>query len=330
MLNNLINNKRKNESDIKIIYKNDLDFPPLLREINDLPEKLYVKGNIKKLLEMSQENSEGKILCVVGARKYSNYGKEAIEQLISGLKGYNICIVSGLALGIDSIAHRAALEAGLYTVSFPGSGLDSSVLYPTMHSRLAEEIVEAGGALLSEFELLQRGADWTFPKRNRLMAGISHAVLVVEAELKSGTLITSKYAVDYNRDVGAIPGQIFSPLSAGPHMLIRLGATPITCADDILELLGFERKDSIKNGVDKDGINRDKNDKQNTLDLDNLRFRNLGENEKKILKSLHIESKNKDALARELNIDARLVNTLISSLELEGFVKEEMGVVRRV
>ncbi len=291
------------------IFKNHEKFPKLLREISDPPEKLFIRGNIDPL-----QDPHIKILCVVGSRKYSNYGKEVVEKLIAGLRGYNICIVSGLALGIDSIAHRAALEAGLYTIAFPGSGLNEDILYPALHKRLAEEIVESGGALLSEFEMGQIAAPWTFPKRNRLMAGISHATLVIEAELKSGTLITSKYATDYNRDVGAVPGNIFSPLSTGPHMLIRLGATPITCVDDLLELLGFARREG-----------------QSKLPLvDDPRFSLLSESDKKVVSFLQRGSVSRDALGRELEMDTRILNTILTSLELDGWVKEVEGVVKLV
>ncbi len=292
-----------------IIYKTDKNFPPLLREINDPPKQLYVRGNIDPLLDPTM-----KILCVVGSRKYSNYGKEVTEKLITGLKGYNICIVSGLALGIDSIAHRAALEAGLYTISFPGCGLDPSVMYPSSHARLAEEILTAGGALISEFEPLQIAMKWTFPQRNRLMAGISHATLVIEAGLISGTLITSKNATDYNRDVGAIPGNIFSPQSAGPHMLIRAGAMPVTCVDDLLELLHFARREG-----------------QSSLSFfENPKFNTLSIIEKKILTFLQRGPTNKDIIMHELDLNASNLNMFISSLELEGFIKEESGMMRIV
>jgi len=300
----------------QIIFKKDSNFPPLLKEINDPPDKLYVKGNVEKLLDKNM-----KILCVVGARAYSSYGKEVVEKLISGLRGYNICIVSGLALGIDSIAHRSAMDNGLYTIAFPGSGLDPEVLYPATHLRLAEEITKSGGALLSELEPDTQSAPWTFPKRNRLLAGISHATLVIEAELKSGTLITSKYATEYNRDVGTIPGNIFSPLSAGPHMLIRLGATPITCPDDLLEFLGFARREGQSSlPLEKSELN---------LQI-NSRLQNLSENEKKIIHLLQIEPRNKDSISRELGIDAQKTNMYISILEIEGLIKEENGVVKIV
>ena len=148
--------------------------------------------------------------------------------------------MSGLALGIDSIGHRSALKAGLPTVAIPGSGLSDKVLYPHSHRLLAEEIVEKGGCLLTEFPDDYPSYPINFPQRNRIIAGMSHATLVIEAELKSGTLITSKYATEYNRDVLTVPNSIFSKTSEGPHMLLRLGATPITQSSDIVSALGLQ------------------------------------------------------------------------------------------
>lgn len=285
--------------EISTIKKQDL--PPLLKEITDPPEKLYIKGSLPP--------PNMKFLCVVGARKHSSYGKETTEKLLAGLKGYNICIVSGLALGIDSIAHRTALDNNLKTIAFPGSGLDPKVLYPQTHARLAEEIVSSGGALLSEFEMTQEGAPWTFPQRNRLMAGISHATLVIEAELQSGTLITSKFATDYNRDVGAVPGNIFSSLSKGPHMLLGLGAKVVTSSDDILELLNMK----------KEGEKNEGKILQNPIPP------NLGENEKKILEYLSIEPLSKEGLILKGGFTAQELNLAISTLEIEGLIIEYGG-----
>lgn len=277
-------------NEIKIITEKEIPYP--LKEIPQPPKKLYIKGMLPK------EGS--KVLCVVGARKHSSYGEEVCRKLILGLKGYNICIVSGLAVGIDGIAHRAALDAGLQTVAFPGSGLDEKILYPARHARLAEEIVYENGGLISEFEMDQTGAYWTFPQRNRLMAGISCATIVIEAELKSGTLITSKLATDYSRDVGAVPGQITSKLSEGPHMLIRLGATPITCSEDILEMLGFNRPE--KGLIQKE------------LPL------NLSGNELKIVQALKIEPSTNEALIMKTGLSARELHEAISSLEIQNII----------
>ncbi len=309
---------------LNLISQSDPLFPPILREIADPPEKLYTRGNIETLAEMARaadpgDPYNGRVLCVVGSRKNSHYGKDVVEKLIAGLKGYPICIVSGLALGIDSIAHRAALEAGLYTVAFPGSGLDESVIYPSSHKKLAKEILDKGGALISEFWPNQHCDYWTFPSRNRLMAGVSHAILVIECDLQSGTLITSARATDYYRDVGAVPGDIFAPLSAGPHMLLNKGATPVSSVDDLLELLDFPRRDTGGQSTLPFGA-----------DHTDPRFQSLPELDKKVISFLQRGAVSKDALVRELNLDPKIVNMILSSLELEGFIKEEEGVVRVV
>jgi DNA processing protein len=294
-------------NEIKTIYPEE--FPPLLKQINDPPKQLHIQGNLDPLFDETF-----KILCVVGTRRYSHYGKEVVHKLISGLRGYNICIVSGLAYGIDSIAHRAALDAGLPTVAFPGSGLDPSVLYPQAHKKLAREIVEKGGALVSEFDMLQHSDKWTFPSRNRLMAGVSHGVLTIECSMKSGTMITTKNAAHYNRDVAAVPGSIFSPLSAGPHYLIGEGAMAVTCTDDLLEFLGFARR----NG-------------QTRLPLgENPQFQLLPEADKILVRYLEKGPRSKDQLVEELGIDPQTLNRMLSALELDGFIKEEGGVMRVV
>src|SRR3989344_4229725 len=215
---------------------NKKDFPPLLLEIPDPPKSMRIIGKIPQT---------EKYLAVVGSRKYSEYGKAVCEKLLEGLRGYSITIVSGLALGIDSIGHRSALRAGLPTVAIPGSGLADKFLYPPSHKKLAEEIVESGGCLMTEFPDNEPSYPSNFPQRNRIIAGMSNATLVIEAELQSGTLITSKYATEYNRDVFTVPNSIFSKTSEGPHMLLRLGATPITQSSDIVTALGLRPRDEL-------------------------------------------------------------------------------------
>ncbi|MFA6338706.1 MAG: DNA-processing protein DprA [Candidatus Paceibacterota bacterium] len=275
------------------------EFPELLKEIPDQPKTLYLQGNLPSY-------EENKFLCVVGSRKYSNYGKEVCEKLISGLRGYPIVIVSGLALGIDGIAHRAALDAGLKTVAVPGSGLNPNVLYPSTHRGLAQKILENDGALLTEFEPNFHATVWSFPQRNRIMAGLSHAILIIEAELKSGTLITSRLATDYNRDVLTVPGSIFSKNSEGPNMLMRLGATPITSSKELLEALGFnEEATATKN------------------------YSDCSELEIKVLKLLEVPI-SRDELLRTLEIPVSEANALISILEIKGFIKESAGEIHLV
>jgi DNA processing protein len=207
------------------------EFHPLMNEMNDPPKALWIAGKLP---------SPGvKMLCVVGARGYSAYGHEVCTSLINGLTGYPVCIVSGLAMGIDTIAHEAALAAGLQTIAFPGSGLSYEVLYPQRNRHLALHILEAGGALVSELPPDTRPAPFTFPRRNRLMAGSSHMTLIIEGNDRSGTNITARLALDYNRTVCAVPGSIFSPLSHAPHELIKGGAYPVTRPKDVLDLLGI-------------------------------------------------------------------------------------------
>lgn len=208
-------------------------WPEKLQHIADPPEELWIRGNMP---------SDMHWLCVVGPRQHSAYGARACTSLIEGLAGYPIGIISGLALGIDALAHSLALEHGLTTIAVPGSGLDDSSIYPRAHLDLAHRITESGGCLLSEYPPGTRAAPWTFPRRNRIMAGIADAALIIEGGEKSGTLITARLALEYDRDVLVVPGEIFSPLSVGPLGLLQYGATPIVCAEDILHALGVNPK----------------------------------------------------------------------------------------
>ena len=276
-------------------------FPKVLLEIPQPPENLWYIGELpdEKLI----------YLCVVGSRKFTSYGKEACEKIIEGLKGYPFAIVSGFAMGIDTIAHRKAMQVGLKTVVFPGSGLSDSAMYPKTNVQLIREVVKNGGCLFSEFEPEFKATQWSFPMRNRLMAGLSRAVLVIEGEEKSGTMITARLATEYNRDVFAVPGSIFSPNSKGTNRLIKQGATPITCADDVLEALGFE-------------IKKDEQ-KQASLFLD------LSPEEKMILKLLR-EPVPRDDLIRATKMPTSTANTILSVMEIKGIIKEELGEIRLV
>lgn len=203
----------------------------LLHEIPKPPKQLWYEGSLP--------TKDLTLLAVVGSRDYTSYGKEVIEYLISGLKGYPVGIVSGLALGVDALAHEAAIKHGLYTLAVPGSGLSEKVLYPTQNRPLAREILASGGGLLSELSPDTKAAPWTFPMRNRIMAGMCPATILIEASEKSGTLITARLAVDYNRELMAVPGSIFSKNSHGTHQFLKLGATMVTEATDILAVLNI-------------------------------------------------------------------------------------------
>lgn len=271
-------------------------FPKALLEIPQPPENLWVVG------ELPPEKSI--YLCVVGSRKFTSYGRDACEKIIAGLKGYPIVIVSGLALGIDAIAHKKALSVGLKTMVFPGSGLSPQAMYPKTNAQLAKEILEQGGCLISEFEPSFKATLWSFGRRNRLMAGISKATLIIEAGEKSGTMITARLTTEYNRDLLAVPGSIFSPSSVGTNKLIRLGATPVTSSDDVLEALGFERPD--------------KKEKQAKL------FADLSEEESMVVELLR-EPLERDELIKKMKMNIASANALLSIMEIKEIIKEELG-----
>jgi DNA processing protein len=272
------------------------EYPPLLREIPQPPKELWAEGNLPP--------PDIALLAVVGSRQHTTYGKQVVEQLIAGLAGYPVGIVSGLALGIDALAHEAALTHGLYTIAVPGSGLGSVVLYPASNRRLATRIVDAGGGLLSELAPDIRAAQWTFPQRNRIMAGMCTATLLIEAGEKSGTLITARMAVDYNRELLVVPGSIFSPTSRGTHQFLKLGATPVTCAADILEVLHITPVASATTNTTVDSISP-----ESTLVLSHLP-----------------EPTDRDTLIRRLGLPVPEANILLMQAELEGHIVVEGGI----
>lgn len=259
----------------------------LLHEIPEPPKELWFEGNLPpKNLHL---------LAVVGSRSYSNYGASVVEHLISGLKGFPIGIVSGLAIGIDTLAHEAALKHGLYTLAVPGSGLDKSVLYPARNRNLSEKILKSGGGLLSELSPQTPAATWTFPRRNRIMAGLTQATLLIEASAKSGTLITARLAVDYNRELLAVPGNIFEKNREGTHQFLKLGATLVTEAKDILEVFHLEE-----------------NTPTTTLPL-------LNQEEQMVI-SLLKEELERDTLIRQLDLPVSEANILLMNMEMEGYI----------
>jgi DNA processing protein len=282
------------------------EFPPLLREIPDPPQKLYLRGN---LIE-----GDFKMLCIVGTRQPTEYGMEVCEKLISGLARHPIIIVSGLAHGVDSLAHRNAIKYKLKTIAVPGSGLDNAFIYPQTHKGLAENILDQGGALISEFEPKTPGYPGNFPQRNRIMAGMSHATLIIEARAKSGTMITARLATDYNRDVMTVPGSIFSPMSEGPHRLLRLGAAPIRSSADILDILGF--------GTEADSTAS----ASQPLPFDPHKYDDCSEEELVIIRLLS-SPRTKEELYENLSetFPTSQINILISLLEIKGLITESLS-----
>lgn len=273
------------------------EFPPLLREIPDAPRHLYIRGEFP---------SEAHVpLAVVGSRKYSTYGKRMCEQLVASLAGYPVAIISGLALGLDSIAHEAALKAGLPTVAVMPSGLDDTALYPASHRPLARRILEKGGALISEYEPEARPARWTFLARNRIMAGLSRTTLLIEAAEKSGTLVTARLALDYNREVLAVPHPVGSETGAGTNTFIRLGATLVRSGADILEALDIRMEEASP---------------QMRLDL--------SDDEREVYEALY-EPCERGELSGRCALPQQRVNVALSMLLIKGAVREELGKVLR-
>lgn len=213
-------------------------YPKLLAAIPEAPKILYVIGRLP----------EEKYLAVVGTRNCSNYGKEATLKIAGDLAEAGLIIVSGLAPGIDTFAHRAALERGGKTIAVLGTGLDEKSIYPSENVDLSRKIVAAGGALVSEYPPGTKGSKFTFPRRNRIVSGLSLGILVIEAKEKSGSLITANYAKKHKRKLFALPGQITSLNSAGTNKLIKHGAKLTENAGDVLQELklpAFDKKDKI-------------------------------------------------------------------------------------
>ena len=211
---------------ISKIEINDPEFPRILKEIYDPPREIYIRGDIEILNKPS--------LAVVGTRKATDYGIRAAEGIIKNLPP-GFVIVSGLALGIDTVAHRAALNKNIPTIAVLGSSIDDQSIYPRENAKLAYEIIAKGGAIISEYESPSPPQKQNFPKRNRIISGLSKAVIVIEAPEKSGALITAKCALEQNREVYALPGSIFSENSRGTNNLIKQGAHPIISLKEIIE-----------------------------------------------------------------------------------------------
>ena len=213
--------------DVRRIKRKDSAYPPLLAAIHDPPAQLFLRGSadVAVLSEPA--------IAVVGARACSSYGRSVARSLARDLAGTGLVVMSGMARGVDGEAHRGALDAGGRTVAVLGCGIDRD--YPAAHAELARRIAERG-LIVSEYEPGVEPAPWRFPARNRIIAGLCAGTIVVEARERSGALITADFALEEGRDVLAVPGEITSSLSAGSNALLRLGAVPVTCAADVLEL----------------------------------------------------------------------------------------------
>ena len=279
----------KNEVDlaekagVKIVAETDNNYPPLLKEIYDAPPVLYIRGELP--------DTEQMILGVVGTRAVSHYGRKMARQLSESAAHSGWIVASGLAFGVDAEAHRATLNAGGKTIAVLGSGLMH--VHPQEHLHLAKEIIETGGALISEFPMSFPPSRKTFPMRNRIISGISHGLLVVEAGIKSGSLITAQFALEQGKSVFAVPGQADNPHARGSNSLIRQGATLTESFDDILADFEFiHQTDSQKNSTNQESNSATHQEKAN-----------LSSEEKKILEFIMKE--------RDVTVDQIIAATQI-------------------
>lgn len=277
----------------------DKNFPERLKNCSDSPVLLFYKGNA--------DLNKSKIIAIVGSRNATDYGKETTEKLVEDLKSLNVTIVSGLAYGIDICAHKSALKNGLETVGVLGHGLDT--LYPALHRNVALMMMEQGG-LLTEFLTKTKPDQENFPKRNRIVAGISDAVVVIEAAKKGGALITAEIANSYNRDVFAVPGKLTDTFSEGCNHLIKTNkAVLIESAEDIKYIMGWEEKTSKKNLK-----------KQRQL------FIELNDEEKKLIGLLdHAGKLDIDSICSQSLLPVSKVSAILLNLEFKGVLKSLPG-----
>lgn len=284
------------KENIKTISINEPDYPTLLKEINDPPHTLFVRGKLP--------DSSTPAIGVVGTRKFTTYGKLACEEIVTPLAKQGMIIVSGLALGIDGIAHQTTLNNNGITVAVLGGGVNKKTVAPQSHSQLSEQIISSGGAIVSEYPPGFLPTNYSFPARNRIIAGLTLGTLVIEAPETSGALITARAALDYNREVFAIPHPITSPTGAGPNNLIKMGAKLVTQSTDITEFLNLT------------GLAEIINNKQ-TLPS--------SPTEAKILQCISKEPQHIDTIIKASGLDSPTVNSALVLMEMKGKVRNLGG-----
>ncbi len=282
--------KRVQDAGVAVLTWQSREYPPLLRSIAHPPPMLYIRGELSVADEWA--------LGVVGTRQASPYGREVTRTLVSGLVAAGVTIVSGLAYGIDTMAHRAALDAGGRTLAVLGSGVD--IVYPYENRGLAEQIMR-NGALISEYPLGTKPEARNFPPRNRIISGISLGVLVVEGSTRSGAMITAAYALEQGREVFAVPGNILSRNSGGPSFLIQQGAKLVACVQDILEELNLNM------------VAQQREVRQALPD---------NPTEARLLQFLSAEPLHVDELGRAAGLPIHEVTSTLTLMELKGIVRQ--------
>jgi len=275
------------KEDINTIFINDKNYPDLLKEIFDPPIVLYVRGNI---------NIENRLkLSIVGTRRPTNYGIESALNIAEHIAKSDFVIVSGLAIGIDTLAHRGSLNGGGMTVAVLGTSVDDKSIYPSINRSLVLKIIESGGAVISEYPLGYPIFKHNFPERNRIISGLSHGTLVVEAKKRSGALITANFALEQGREVFAVPGDINRLESEGPNSLIKMGAKIVMHYSDILNEFGIEE-------INKEEIKAD------------------SELEMKIIEVIKNESLHIDKIVELTGLSISEVSSTLSLMEIKGKV----------
>jgi len=277
------------EYEIEQIDKSMSGFPAQLEPLKGGPEELYIRGDATAL-------TKEPIIAVVGTRKVTPYGRTVVRQMVSTWARAGVTVVSGLALGTDALAHEATLDAGGTTVAVLGSGVDDANISPRTNFLLGQRILEQGGAIISEYEPGMPAQAYHFPARNRIVAGLAQALVVIEGSMKSGTLITAKFMLEFGRDVFALPGPITVETSRGPNWLISQGAHPLLRPEDLLEYLGI---DEARASCAATGFS---------------------ESAELLLKQLKSAPGTADDLAEKLKLDTATVLTAISELELSGAI----------
>lgn len=285
--------KKVKENDIKVYTIDEEEYPNNLKNIYDPPPVLYVRGNI--------ETRDEYAIAVVGSRKASDYGLKTGEKIGMGLAEAGITVVSGMALGIDSAAHKGALKSGGRTIAVFACGL--SYVYPKSGYNLAKEIIKHG-AVISEYPLGIAAVPQNFPARNRIISGMSKGVIVVEANEQSGSLITADFALEQGRDVFAVPGNIGAPNSKGTNELIKNGAKLVASMDDILEEYGIEMIDSKILAEAED----------------------LDEIEKRILAFINSSGKSMDDIIEYIDMETGIILSKVIQLEIKGKIKQIDGI----
>ena len=283
------------QRNIKYLTFEDEKYPQMLKNIENPPMVLYYKGNLDDC------NLE-KTLAVVGSRKASYHAKEELNKIISQLSGTDICIVSGLAAGIDSQAHLSALDNNIKTIGVIASGLD--FYYPTSNKHLYERIENGNGAVISEYFPTFEPLKFRFPQRNRIVSGLSYGTLVAEASLKSGALITANLTLEQGRELMCMPGLISNPNTEGIYKLLKNGATLVTSAEDILNALNWEIKQTR---------------------VEQLELPQLTDSEIKIFEALEIEEKGVDELLVLTKLSVEDLLTDLTTMELKGIIKQVSG-----